>query len=71
MQRRRPADRPIGRNLALGPDRCTIWPQREKLLDFYERSSAVPVDIVYLGETVCSKRHAPATPATGWSWPNG
>lgn len=28
------------------------------LLDFYERMSATPVDIVYLGETVCAKRHA-------------
>jgi collagenase-like PrtC family protease len=42
--------------LALGPV-LYYWPQ-EKLLDFYERMSAVPVDIVYLGETVCSKRRA-------------
>jgi len=42
--------------LALGPV-LYYWPQ-EKLLDFYERMSAAPVDIVYLGETVCSKRRA-------------
>ncbi len=42
--------------LALGPV-LYYWP-KEKLLDFYERMSAAPVDIVYLGETVCSKRRA-------------
>ena len=42
--------------LALGPV-LYYWP-KEKLLDFYERISATPVDIIYLGETVCSKRHA-------------
>jgi collagenase-like PrtC family protease len=42
--------------LALGPV-LYYWP-KEKLLDFYERISAMPVDIIYLGETVCSKRHA-------------
>ena len=42
--------------LALGPV-LYYWPQ-EKLLDFYERMSAAPVDIIYLGETVCSKRRA-------------
>ncbi|WP_426414672.1 U32 family peptidase [Aestuariirhabdus sp. LZHN29] len=31
------------------------WP-RETLHDFYERMSASPADIIYLGETVCSKR---------------
>ncbi|MGB4945718.1 MAG: U32 family peptidase [Candidatus Competibacter denitrificans] len=41
--------------LALGPV-LYYWP-KEKLLDFYERMSATPVDIIYLGETVCSKRH--------------
>jgi len=30
--------------------------RRDKLLDFYERIATTPVDIVYLGETVCSKR---------------
>ena len=42
--------------LALGPV-LYYWP-KETLLDFYERMSATPVDIIYLGETVCSKRHA-------------
>ncbi len=42
--------------LALGPV-LYYWP-KEKLLEFYERISAAPLDIIYLGETVCSKRHA-------------
>ena len=42
--------------LALGPV-LYFWP-KAMLLDFYERMSATPVDIVYLGETVCAKRHA-------------
>jgi collagenase-like PrtC family protease len=32
------------------------WP-RERLLAFYEEAAASPVDIVYLGEAVCSRRH--------------
>ncbi|MFN3593979.1 MAG: U32 family peptidase, partial [Thiobacillaceae bacterium] len=32
------------------------WP-REQTLAFYEAVAAWPVDIVYLGETVCSRRH--------------
>lgn len=42
--------------LALGPV-LYYWP-KEKLLEFYERINAAPLDIIYLGETVCSKRHA-------------
>jgi collagenase-like PrtC family protease len=42
--------------LSLGPVPY-YWP-RETLLDFYSRIAATPVDIVYLGETVCSKRHS-------------
>lgn len=42
--------------LALGPV-LYYWP-KEKLLDFYERMSVAPLDIIYLGETVCSKRRA-------------
>ena len=42
--------------LALGPV-LYYWP-KEKLLDFYQRMIAAPVDIIYIGETVCSKRHA-------------
>jgi collagenase-like PrtC family protease len=33
------------------------WP-RDILFDFYRGIAESPVDIVYLGETVCSKRHA-------------
>ena len=32
------------------------WP-RQTIFDFYEAIAASPVDIVYLGETVCSRRH--------------
>ncbi len=42
--------------LALGPV-LYYWP-RERLLDFYQRIATTPVDIVYLGETVCSRRRA-------------
>jgi len=42
--------------LSLGP-LPYYWP-RETLLDFYEQISDTPVDIVYLGETVCSKRRS-------------
>lgn len=41
--------------LALGPV-LYYWTQ-EKLQAFYEEVAASPVDIVYLGETVCSRRH--------------
>lgn len=41
--------------LALGPVQY-YWP-RQHLLDFYADVAASPVDIVYLGETVCSRRH--------------
>jgi collagenase-like PrtC family protease len=42
--------------LALGPV-LYYWP-RETLLHFYQKIAATPVDIVYLGETVCSKRRS-------------
>ncbi len=42
--------------LALGPI-LYHWP-RPAILDFYERIADCPVDIVYLGETVCAKRRA-------------
>jgi O2-independent ubiquinone biosynthesis protein UbiV len=41
--------------LALGP--VLYYWQRDALFEFYERIAGSPVDIVYLGETVCSKRH--------------
>ena len=42
--------------LSLGPVPY-FWP-RETLLEFYDRIADTPVDIVYLGETVCSKRRS-------------
>jgi len=42
--------------LSLGP--VPYFWSRETLLTFYERIAFSPVDIVYLGETVCSKRRA-------------
>lgn len=41
--------------LALGPI-LYYWP-RETVMKFYDEVAASPVDIVYLGETVCSRRH--------------
>ena len=42
--------------LSLGP--IPFFWNREQVFDFYARVAAAPVDIVYLGETVCSKRRA-------------
>lgn len=41
--------------ISLGPI-LYCW-ERENLLDFYAQAATWPVDIVYLGEVVCSKRH--------------
>jgi len=42
--------------LSLGP--VLYYWERDQLMDFYERIKTTPVDIVYLGETVCAKRRA-------------
>ncbi|MEN8108296.1 MAG: U32 family peptidase [Pseudomonadota bacterium] len=42
--------------LSLGP--VPYYWSRETLLDFYQRIATTPVDIVYLGETVCTKRRS-------------
>jgi collagenase-like PrtC family protease len=47
---------PGGIRLSLGPVQY-FW-SRETLLDFYAEVVESPVDIVYLGETVCSKRRS-------------
>jgi collagenase-like PrtC family protease len=42
--------------LSLGPV-LYYWP-RDTLVEFYQRVADLPLDIVYLGEAVCSKRHS-------------
>ena len=42
-------------NLSLGP--LLYYWSREDVLAFYKEAASWPVDIVYLGETVCSRRH--------------
>jgi collagenase-like PrtC family protease len=44
------------KRLSLGPV-LYYWPEKQ-LRDFYDMVASSPVDIVYLGETVCSKRRA-------------
>lgn len=41
--------------ISLGPLQY-YWP-RHTVLSFYEAMAATPLDVVYLGETVCSRRH--------------
>lgn len=45
---------PAGPRLSLGP-LLYYWP-REQVLDLYSEVLEGPVDVVYLGETICSKR---------------
>lgn len=42
--------------ISLGPI-LYFWP-REQVFDFYKQAASWPVDTVYLGEVVCSKRNA-------------
>jgi len=43
--------------IALGP-LLYFWPDRKQVMAFYRQAADWPVDIVYLGEVVCSKRRA-------------
>jgi collagenase-like PrtC family protease len=42
--------------LSLGP--VLFYWSRDTLFEFYEQAAEMPVDIIYLGETVCSKRRS-------------
>lgn len=46
--------------LALGP-LSYHWP-RERVMAFYEKAADAPLDVIYLGETVCSRRRELAFP---------
>jgi collagenase-like PrtC family protease len=41
--------------ISLGP--LLYYWERDKIFDFYESMAATSIDVVYLGETVCSRRH--------------
>ena len=42
--------------LSLGP--VLFYWDRQQTLDFYADMASLPLDVIYLGETVCSKRRA-------------
>ena len=42
--------------LSLGP--VLFYWDRQQTLDFYANMASQPLDVIYLGETVCSKRRA-------------
>ncbi|MES9971959.1 MAG: U32 family peptidase [Candidatus Thiodiazotropha sp.] len=46
----------INPKLSLGP--VLYYWSRDSLYDFYAQAAQMPVDIIYLGETVCSKRRS-------------
>jgi collagenase-like PrtC family protease len=46
---------PLSWRIAVGP--LLYYWSRQDTFDFYAAVSCAPVDIVYLGETVCSRRH--------------
>jgi collagenase-like PrtC family protease len=48
--------------LTLGPLQY-LWP-RERILAFYGQATSWPLDVIYLGETVCSKRRE--LPTSDW-----
>ena len=41
--------------ITLGP--LLYYWQRDTIFNFYDAMAATPIDVVYLGETVCSRRH--------------
>ena len=52
--------------ISLGP--IPYFWERERVFDFYAHALEAPVDIVYLGETVCSKRRALRLPVRNLRW---
>lgn len=42
--------------LTLGP--VLFYWQRQSIMDFYADMAQQPLDVIYMGETVCSKRRA-------------
>ena len=51
-----PSGKALPVRLSLGPIQY-YW-GKEKIIDFYRSVETMPIDIVYLGETVCSKRRS-------------